>query len=103
MAEDAFTHDRHVKKKREHIARQEQTIAHLAASGRSTTRAEKRLMTLCLALDAMLQRRRSWAEGQGRIAADDAAPLSSTPGQPRATTWTARTSWPAKASRRSTP
>jgi Tfp pilus assembly protein FimT len=52
---------------RERIARQEQVIAHLAANGRSTILAEKRLASLRHALDAMLQRRRARAERQTNI------------------------------------
>jgi len=59
----------------ERIVRQEQTIAHLAATGRSTALAEKRLASRRRSLDAMLQRRQARAEGQG-----DATPIT-TPDQ----------------------
>jgi hypothetical protein len=60
---------------RERILRQEQSIAHLAADGRSTVLAEKRLVAMRRALDALLERRRSRAEGR------DSAPLTTLPDQ----------------------
>ncbi len=55
---------RYLEEVRERLARQEQVIAHLAASGHSTIPAEKRLAALHRSLDAMLERRRGVAERQ---------------------------------------
>jgi len=67
--------ERYLDEVRERLARQEQTIAHLTASGRSTALAEKRLASLRRALDGLLQRRRGWTECQ------DNTPVGVAPGQ----------------------
>jgi len=60
----AHARARYLDDARERIARQEQVIAHLAASGRSIALAEKRLVQRRQALDALLQRHQQRGGGQ---------------------------------------
>jgi uncharacterized coiled-coil protein SlyX len=71
----ACARTRYLDEVRERLARQEQVIAHLAASGRSTALAEKRLMVRRQALDALLQRHERRSAGQGSTSSNTPAQL----------------------------